>query len=249
MAGPMTPDDERHEEVASLLGVHALDAVDADERALVEAHLLTCARCRAEVDDHLEVAAALAGSDVAPEGLWDRIAGSLVDRPPPEVIPLDRMRPAAQARRSQRAGGRRWIGVAAAAAVVAVVVAGAASTIAEQDQQIDDLADRVESAEETSEVRVAQLVDAGGVTTVNAVVEGDHGFVLADGLQPLEAGLTYQLWGIRDGRTRSLGLLGGEPSLETFQMEEGVTTLAITREESPGATQPTSDPLVAGDLI
>ena len=69
-----------HDEISGLLGAYALDAVEGDERAAVEEHLLSCARCRAEVAEHREVAALLAhGGADAPDGLWDRIAGNLDD--------------------------------------------------------------------------------------------------------------------------------------------------------------------------
>src|SRR3546814_17505894 len=75
--------DMTHDEVQDLLGAYALDAVDDDERALVEDHLAECPRCRAEVHDHREVAALLAhGGQDAPEGIWDRIVGSLEEAPP-----------------------------------------------------------------------------------------------------------------------------------------------------------------------
>jgi anti-sigma factor RsiW len=67
-----------HEEVADLLGVYALDALDPDEAALVEAHLRDCPRCSAEVARHHEVAGLLANSGAeAPAELWDRIADRL----------------------------------------------------------------------------------------------------------------------------------------------------------------------------
>lgn len=70
-----------HEEAAELLGAYALDALDPDEVALVEAHLDECPRCRAEVARHHEVAGLLANSGAeAPAELWDRIAGRL-ERP------------------------------------------------------------------------------------------------------------------------------------------------------------------------
>ena len=88
-----------HDEVADLLGAYALDAVDADERAAIEAHLATCARCRAEVAEHREAAALLAneGGD-APDGLWSRIAGSLEAAPPElrlQAVPPERPAPPA----------------------------------------------------------------------------------------------------------------------------------------------------------
>ena len=48
-----------HDEVSELLGAFALDAVDGEEYEQIEAHLSECPRCRAEVDAHREVAAAL----------------------------------------------------------------------------------------------------------------------------------------------------------------------------------------------
>ena len=49
-----------HDPIEELLGANALNAVDDDERAAVDAHLATCPRCRAEVDAHREVASHLA---------------------------------------------------------------------------------------------------------------------------------------------------------------------------------------------
>lgn len=74
-----------HDEIQELLGAFALDAVDPEEAIEVEAHLPTCARCRAEVAEHREVAGLLAhtGND-APQALWDRIAASL-DAPQPPM--------------------------------------------------------------------------------------------------------------------------------------------------------------------
>ena len=67
-----------HEEVAGLLGAYALDALDSDEAALVEAHLRDCPRCSAELARHHEVAGLLANSGAeAPADLWDRIADRL----------------------------------------------------------------------------------------------------------------------------------------------------------------------------
>ena len=66
-----------HQQAAELLAVFALDAVDDDEHELIEAHLAECPRCRAELDAHREVAAALGNSvEPLPEGLWSSIAGA-----------------------------------------------------------------------------------------------------------------------------------------------------------------------------
>src|SRR6476660_9423987 len=59
--------ERMHEDIQELLGVYALDATDADETAMIDAHLATCPWCREELRQHREVAAVLAsGTDVAP---------------------------------------------------------------------------------------------------------------------------------------------------------------------------------------
>src|SRR5690606_4393398 len=84
-----------HDEIAELLGAYALDAVEPEEAAAVEAHLAVCPRCAAEVADHREVAAMLAHSGApAPEGLWSRISASLEEAPPEMELRLPRPGPA-----------------------------------------------------------------------------------------------------------------------------------------------------------
>ena len=76
-----------HDEIEEMLGVYALDALDAQERQEVDDHLASCPRCRAELAAHREVAALLGNPvgdapAIAPEDVWDRIASSLQDEPP-----------------------------------------------------------------------------------------------------------------------------------------------------------------------
>jgi len=81
-----------HHDIQELLGAFALDAVDDDERDVIEAHLAGCPRCRAEVEGHRETAALLAHSgDRAPDGVWDRIAEALDEAPP--ALDLARIAP------------------------------------------------------------------------------------------------------------------------------------------------------------
>lgn len=258
MAGPLNPTPEEHEQLQALLGAYALDAVEPAEREQVEAHLAGCGRCRAEVADHLEVAAALAGGGSAPAELWDRIADGLdqpADVPAPSIARARLARGDEQARPLADADaprGRRrtaWAMSAVAAAVVLVVFAVLGATILRQGREIDDLASRVDEVPTAPDLRVAELESVEGELAVSAVISGDQGYVVADELPALPEGLTYQLWGVTDGRARSLGLLGPDPGLSRFEVRAGVTTLAITPEASPGADQPTTDPVVAGDLV
>jgi anti-sigma factor RsiW len=76
--------ESTHREIQELLGVYALDAVDPDTAAMVEAHLETCPKCAVEVAQHHEVASLLANSGgAAPAELWSGIAGRLDGSVPP----------------------------------------------------------------------------------------------------------------------------------------------------------------------
>jgi hypothetical protein len=99
------------------LGVYVLGAIDPAERALVDAHLLTCRECRDELAGLAGLPALLAR--VNPDEISRICADDAVrtvtdDRPPTELIGtvLD----LAEARRRRT----RWRFVAAAAAVVAI---------------------------------------------------------------------------------------------------------------------------------
>lgn len=237
-----------HDPVEELLGVYALDAVDDDERALVDAHLAECPRCRAEVDGYREVAAQLALSGApAPSGLWDRIAEAIEGAPaPPLRLVVDEGR---------RDRGRRWWtagkSVAAAAAAVAIVGLSVAS-VRQQDtidgmEQAQDLTGAANAAFASPEARIAELATPDGEVLVRAAVLPDgNGFVLANALPDLDGG-TYQLWGAAGGQVISLGPLGEAPGVRSFPADESVSQLMITAEAAPVAA-PTSDPLVAGYL-
>ena len=70
-----SPEPLSHAEIEELLGAYALDAVEPETAAVIEAHLDGCVRCAAEVDQHHEVAGLLANSGgVPPSDLWDGIA-------------------------------------------------------------------------------------------------------------------------------------------------------------------------------
>ncbi|MGH9131722.1 MAG: anti-sigma factor domain-containing protein [Acidimicrobiales bacterium] len=98
-----------HTDYEELLGAFALDAVDDAESAAVELHLLDCPRCRAEVARHRETAGLLgyAGA-LAPEGLWERIAGELREAPP--ALTLVRASAGAASAGTRGAGSRGLAG-------------------------------------------------------------------------------------------------------------------------------------------
>lgn len=73
-------------EIEELLGAYALDALEPDERDLVEQHLKSCVRCLEEVARYHETAGLLANSGgPAPDQVWDGIAERL-DGAVPAVV-------------------------------------------------------------------------------------------------------------------------------------------------------------------
>lgn len=218
-------------ELDELLGACALDAVEPDERRVIEEYLATNPRAAAEVQEHREVATMLAytGMD-APEGLWDRISEAL-DEPPPAPGPeLAKVMPmAGSARRAGRFAA--WT-LAAAAAVVAVV---AVAVIVTDRSPADPLIAAYEAIRDDRDSRSTQLVSDTSEVAVEAVVdERGHGFVLAGDLPALPVSQTYQLWGVIDDQVISLGVLGPTPDLEVFTARAPLAALAITIEPAGG---------------
>lgn len=233
-----------HGEVSELLGAWALDAVDPAEAALVEEHVAGCPRCRHEAVEHREVAGRLAfEGDTAPEGLWDRIAASLEETPPPldfsRIVPLE----------SHRARTIRLRTFGALVAAAAVVIAGLAIEVQRLDArnrgidaavrrlQKDDTIGKVAAQATTTTLTLRSF---NGQLTAKAFLSplGDS-VIDVRNLPPLPADKEYQLWGLVNGAKISLRLLGTRPGVVQFRAGAAVRALAITEEPAGGVA--TSD--------
>lgn len=252
-----------HAGVAELLGAYALDAVEPAEAVAIEAHLAGCPRCRAELAGSREVAALLGDSGgPAPEGLWERLAASLEEAPPP--LELGRLADLGAAReaRADRAATRRrppelrWMAGAAAAA--AVVIGGLGVEVARLEHRTNDLMKQTrvatlqaaaDAAASHTDARRATLLSSDGTLRLDAVVlPSGQAYVLDTNLPALPSGQTYQLWGLTGTVRVSLGTLGAKPGVEPFRVEPGMGALAVTAEHSPGATTSTKTPVVLATL-
>jgi anti-sigma factor RsiW len=236
-------------ELESLIGAYALDAVDPDERAAIDAHLAECPRCRAELADHLEVAAMLAHTGApAPEGLWRRIAAAL-EEPPPAL----RLEVVDGARAPARRRRNRVRAILAAAAAIVIVAMGV--QLVRQGNQIDDLHHAVAANDVTSAAMQA-LADpssqkltlsspSGAKSSATAVItSGGAGFLMPSGLPPLAPDRTYQLWAIMPGKVISLGLLGADPGITAFSGKGAIKGLAVTDEVAGGVVQTSNAPVL-----
>jgi anti-sigma factor RsiW len=243
-----------HDPVEDLLGVYALDALDDEERARVDAHLADCPRCRAEVDGHREVAAQLALSGApAPLRVWDRIADAIDGTdagvtPPLRLVVGDRVDEAG----APAPAWRRFAGIAAVAAAAVAIVSLGVSTVS-QGNRIDDfergqdVAVAATQAFSSSDARVTALTTGDGTILGRAAVLPDgNGYLLADALPDLPDG-TYQLWGDTGEEVVSLGAIGAAPTVRSFTAAGNLTRLMITAEAEP-VPAPTTAPLVVGNL-
>jgi anti-sigma factor RsiW len=232
-----------HSELQELLGAYAIDAVEADEAVAVDAHLIECPRCRAEVAELREMAALLAHSGAdAPDGVWDRISSSLSETPPPLrlEVPRDRKRL------------RNMIALAAAAAVIVVL----AVSVQRLSTQVDDLKKANQSSTELAlaadkamtapGARIARLTGSDGRAAVAVVQANGQGYFLGSSLPSLDHRI-YQLWGATSsGQIASLGTIPG-PGVYAFTADPSVHVVMVTEEDSP-APAPTSAAIATGTL-
>jgi anti-sigma-K factor RskA len=254
-----------HDQASELLASFALDAVDGDECLALEEHLADCPRCRAELDGHREVAAALGNSvEPLPEGLWSNISSRLPDRRdevPPPMPRLHRDGPfrpeesrAPRWRRSAR-GPIATVGAIAVAAAAVAAVLGI--NLVRTDNQVVNLQKNAEAslspvvtALSTPGHRLVDLQNGGHVSLARFVIVPDgRGYLVSSKLPTLTSKQTYQLWGIVGGQPISLGLLGRSPSLDTFTMAgTSPSKLSVTVEPVGGAVVPSS-PIVASGTV
>lgn len=225
---------------------YALGALDAAERAAFEAHLATCAECRAEVQAFRETAAQLAAGagGATPSGdLRERV-----------LAEARRVRPIRTARRFSAA----WL--AAAAGFVLALLLGSAWW-RERDER-RELATRVAEQNElltsllAPDVGVANLAASGRPPSARLFWDAKRQRVVVAvfNLPPAAAGRTYQLWAIAKGQAPvSVGTFNtsGDGSVRTvFPAPPGVAfhLTAVTEEPAGGSPQPTQTPFLVGPL-
>ena len=258
MGGDLTP-DPTPAELDELLAAYALDAVDGDERAQVEAWIARTPRARRDVDELRETASLLTSTFSADDhisaDLWSRIEAQLSEAPPPlrlaPVLGIDEAREARAESESRRSSRRAWlVGIAAAIALVIAVGVGVfeANRNSDQDARLDQMAvglhaSAMERAAAAAAMepgaRVAQLTSDGGALMASVVTTADgRGYVVVKDLPKLPEGQTYQLWALMpDGMQPtmvSVGVLGRQPSVSAFTTDTKVTGYGLTSEDSPG---------------
>src|SRR5512145_317591 len=235
--------------IHELTAGYALDALDSEERRAYEAHLAGCEHCQQELESFWETTAALAvaASGPAPSpGLRERILADVRAEPPQNVVPL-----ASRRRRTAPVLGA----VAAVAAVVALAVGLWAASLS------SDL-DETRAALREAQANAAVLADPGARTVSlqagqGRLVVGPDGraVLVAEGLEPVGADETYELWIVPGGdlsKAGPAGLFPGSEGLSVVGLEGTVRPgdlVAVTVEKAGGAEKPTLPPVAASDSV
>ncbi len=233
-------DAELHE----LSAGYALDALEPEERDAFERHLAGCPECQEELASFWEVAGALA---VATESR----------APSPEL--RDRIIADAQAEKQTVVSldARRRISPVLAA--VTTVAAAAAIGLGIYSISLSNDLDSTRSALTAQENAAALLADPNATSvalqsgTGRLVVDGEGEAVLVlNDLPAAPAGKTYQAW-IVDGQVPvSAGTFASTDDQAVVPIPQAVpdgAVVAVTIEESGGASSPSLPPIAASNPV
>ncbi|NHN56143.1 anti-sigma factor [Calidifontibacter sp. DB0510] len=216
-------------DVHSLVGAYAVDAVDADERRMFEEHLRECESCAHEVAELQQTAAILAADaeTAPPAGLRESVLreARAVRPNPPVVTPLRRRRPI---------GG--WL--LAAAAALLLVIGGIAWHPWTSGTPTVSAAQRILSASDAE--RYAHR-DGSTVVTVVRSPQLKQAAVTTTGLKAAPSGMAYTMWLIdASGKPVDAGQLPpGASGAVTYVLRgdaASATAAAVTME--PAGTNP-----------
>jgi putative zinc finger protein len=151
-----------------LLGAYALEALDADERAAVDAHLGSCAECRQDLAGMQELTASL--GEVLPE--------AFVSGPPRDGdLLLQRTLRAVRNEQSRASRGRRALVAASVAALLAIAVAGGALLGRQASTDTVALAPTPTTSATPRDVRTLSAADAKTGVRLTATIRPAAGWV------------------------------------------------------------------------
>lgn len=236
------------DDLHTLVGAYALDALAPAEEARFEDHLATCSACREELAELLATAARLGEAVTlapAPE-LRARLMDA-VHRTPQERPLVASIRPKGWRRQAPR--------LLAAAAVIAVVASLGAFFVERerlQDFQASQTAVSTVLTATDAQEQTAEL-DAGGRLRVVSSETLDQAVVLMADMPPPGPGKSYQLWSVGAAGPVSEGVVPAdlEPAdLLLVDSLDAAAALALTVEDEGGSPsgKPTTEPIATVEL-
>jgi anti-sigma-K factor RskA len=241
------------DEVHALSGAYAVDALDDDERARFEAHLLRCPDCRAEVDSLREAAGTLALDPAEPSAdLRDRVLDGIESiRPLPPLTDTGRPDVVQLATRRRARTAPTALLVAAALALVAAVGGTLWLHPWSGDRPTEPITatERVLDADDAA--RFTQRFDDGSRATVVVSRSEGRAVILTEDMALAPSGKVYELWlQTPKGTMEPAGLMpdDGDATVLLDGDAAHATGVGITVEPDGGSEQPTSDPIAFFDL-
>lgn len=263
------------EEMHTLTGAYALDALDGAERDRFVHHLHRCQACANEVRGLQETATrlAVAVAAVPPPRMREHVlaAAASTRQLPPETEQV----PARPARRSRwplkprwslesrparRSGAARqgWFprpaALLATAAVAVAIVLGVGQVVTQRE--LGHARAQTQAVEAVLSAPDAKLLTRstphGGRATV-VVSQSRHALVLTmSGLPPLPAAKVYEVWFMAPGRARPAGLLPSPSAGRTAPLlADGLAAgdrIGVTVEPAGGTSRPTTTPILVMSL-
>ncbi len=254
------------DEVRELLAALSLDALDVDERDVVEDHLARCPACASKFRDYQETAAALAlalPQVDPPAGLKRRIiAAASTDH-----------RSARRPAWWRRLAARRTSPLALVAVLALIVAVGTALWAASLQSQLGEqraLAasyaeraqryDRIVAVLQADQVHIRPLEGTtaapGAFGRVYLDPASGAGMMMVRALPPLSEGRAYQIWLVKaDGQRASCGLLRRtDPSGDGYTLIQAPVPLSegqglgVTEEPATGSPGPTGPRVLVGAI-
>lgn len=231
-------------DVHELTAAYALDALAPDERSDYESHLAQCERCRRELAELNEAAAALALAAPAaalPPELRTRILGAAAAERE-NVVPLP--------------SRRLWLARAttAAASVAACAAVGLGVWAATLSSQLSSRKAHDAAMERATAIvldpasRKSDLRGGRGMVAVDAA---GHGVLVVRRLPAAPRGKTYEAWVIpAGGAPRRAAVFAGGSAMTMVPLEETVprgAVVAATVERSGGVSKPTATPILSAE--
>lgn len=257
-----------NDDIHTLSGAYAADALDDVERARFERHLASCEDCRAEVDSLATAAAELSALTELPppSGLRDRVLRDITSvRPLPPLTPQPTpAQPSAEPpisaqhadsspstvqdlppRGTHPSRARRWVLAAAAAVVLALGGVGVwASLSPDETRPTQSVAQQVLDAPDAT--RVEKSFPGGATATLVRSASLGRAVLVTSRMPAAPSGQVYQLW-LQDatGHLTSAGLMpAGSDQVVLLQGDASEATGAgISVEPAGGSEQPTTDPI------
>ena len=172
-----------------------------------------------------------------------------------EAAEADAVHPRA-GRRSWLAGLRETVGVRdLALAAAAMLVIGLFSWSMLLQGEVRDLQGRVQGLQ--SQPQGPQMITLGGAGTKQGArvelvtLDGDRAVLMAENMPPVPEGKTYQIWVIRGDTPQPSGLFepkGDSIAAVVEKPVEGADAVAVTVEPEGGSKEPTTDPMLVGEV-